>query len=145
MIPLVWFLILSLDLLIVDFTNFDAWSDTWVALSTVEPEIVTILRSEWWFIKKKRFDVRRCLLHRHSSFSPLLGEEDYLTSPKNICVGGYSRSSNRSFVINRPSDLKMVTFTVKFCCSLPTPPHYDPDFKFQTRGCHEVLKHGWQV
>ena len=27
----------------------------------------------------------------------------------------------------------------------PLPPHYDPDFKFQPRGRHEVLKHGRQI
>ena len=97
--------------------------------------------------KKKRFDIGRCLLHRYSSFSPLLGEEDYLTSPKNVCVGGYSRSSNRSLFINHHSDLKMVTSPVKLCCLLPTPlpPHYDPDFRFQPRRRHEVLKRGRQV
>ena len=119
------------------------WSDTWVTLSTVEPGIGTILRSEWWFIKKKRFDIGRCLLHRHSSFSPLLGEEDYLTSPKNVCVGGYFRSSDRSFFYKssfRSSNGNLPCKTLLFT-SYP----HDPDFKFQPRGRNEVLKHGRQV
>ena len=41
----------------------------------------------------------------------------------------------------------MVTSPVKLYRLLPTPtpPHYDPDFKFQPRGRHGVLKHGRQV
>ena len=41
----------------------------------------------------------------------------------------------------------MLTSPVKLCCLLPTPPppHYDPDFRFQPRGRHEVFKHGRQV
>ena len=41
----------------------------------------------------------------------------------------------------------MVTFPVKLCCLLPTPPppHYDPDFRFQPRRRHEALKRGRQV
>ena len=108
-------------------------SDTWVALSKVEPEIGTILRTEWWFIKKKRFDIGRCLLHRHSSFCPLLGEGDYLTSPKNVCEGGYSRSSNRSFFINHNSDLKMVTSPVKLWSRL----------KVSTKGASWSFKSRW--
>ena len=41
----------------------------------------------------------------------------------------------------------MATSPVKLCCLLPTPtpPHYDPDFKFQPRGHHEVLKRVRQI
>ena len=47
---------------------------------------------------------------------------------------------------NLHSDLKMVTSPVKLCCLLsPPPPHYDPDFRFQPRGCHEILKRGREV
>ena len=79
----------------------------------------TILRSEWWFIKKEWFDIRRSLLCRHFSFSTLLGEKDYLTSPTTVCIGGYAKGSTVFFFINRHSDLKMVTSPVKLCL-LPT-------------------------
>ena len=37
----------------------------------------------------------------------------------------------------------MTTYVVYFLP--PSPPHYDPDFKFQPRGLHDVLKHGRQI
>ena len=105
----------------------------------------TILRSEWWFIKKEWFDIRRSLLCRHSSFSPLLGEEDYLTSPKNACIGGYAKGSAVLFFINHYSDLKMSTSPLKLCLLPTSTPSYNPDFMFQSRRRNEILKQGRQV
>ena len=79
-----------------------------------------ILRSESWFIKKECFDIRRSLLCRHSSFSPLLGEEGLLDEPKDCLPRGLRQRFNRSFFINHHSHLKMTTSPVKLCL-LPTP------------------------
>ena len=79
---------------------------------------------------------------------PVVGGGRLLDEPKE-CLRGRLLQKFKPFLffINHHSDLKMVTSPVKLYRLLPTPtpPHYDPDFKFQPMGRHEVLKHGRQV
>ena len=118
MIPSVWFLILSLDLLIPDFKNFDAMERH--LGSTLYSGLVKGVSASYGHHSKIRMMIYRertvwyircSLLRRHSSFSTLLGREDYLTNPKNVCWRLRQKFEPFLFLkqSNHHSDLKMVT------------------------------------